>query len=246
MNKFLKNGLCYILIAIFLLGVGSFRKVEPEVVLADSTPTKRSIQVTGQGVIKVKPDMARVTLGVETKHKNAQEAQADNTKKMNDITKILKELKIEEKDIQTSQYSIYPEYRYIESTGERKEDGYIVRHLIQVTVRDLNILGTILDKAVSQGLNTSYGIQFGVSNEEKYYQDALQSAIKNAQGKAEAIGQTISVKIDKPFTIVELGQGGVSTRYMENAVLMDSKTSAPSIEAGELDIQASVQVTYQY
>ena len=53
-----------------------------------------------------------------------------------------------------------------------------------------------------QGVNVSHGIEFGVANEEKYYQ-ALQEAIKNAQGKAQAIGQSLSIKIDKPYTIIE-------------------------------------------
>ena len=249
MKKFFKYSIFYILVVTFVFSVCVHERNSQKVVFADTSSNLPSIQVSGEGIVKVKPDIAYITLGVKTKDQNPQQAQVENTKKMNKVMKILKELGIDEKDIQTSQYSIYPEYRYIEETGERKEDGYIVNHLLRVTVRDIQKLGVVLDKTLIQGVNVSHGIEFGVANEEKYYQEALQEAIENAQGKAQAIGQSLSIKIDKPYTIIERSTGGSSIQYMDRSIKMnaveESSTSTP-IGIGELDIRANVQVMYQY
>lgn len=243
----LNNSISYVLIATLIIGLGSYGNQRQEVILADSNSSSRSIQVSGEGIIKVKPDIAYVTLGVQTKHQNAQQAQTENTTKMNEVLKTLKQLGIDEKDIQTSQYSVYPEYRYIEKTGERKEDGYIVNHLLQVTIRDITKIGKVLDSTLTQGVNVSHDIQFGISKEEEYYQEALKAAMKNAQGKAEAIGQTMSVKIGKPSNIIEQGRGGPMIKYMErNEMAVTANDSSTLIETGELDVRATVQVTYQY
>lgn len=74
----------------------------------DNAGSVRKITVSGQGTVKVKPDVAYVTLGVQTDSKDAKEAQAQNTKLMNDVIEAVKALGIAEKDIQTSGYYMYP------------------------------------------------------------------------------------------------------------------------------------------
>ncbi|HOQ17165.1 MAG TPA: SIMPL domain-containing protein [Defluviitaleaceae bacterium] len=214
----------------------------PAVVKAETGINK--ITVRGEGVIKVKPDMAYITLGVRTENKDAKQAQKENANKMNQVIAAVKNMGIDEKDIQTSGYSVYPQYDYESKTGERIV-GYTVTNTISVTVRDISKVGELLDLAVKEGANLSGGIQFSVSDTEKYYNEALKQAIKNAQGKAAAIGEALGVVIKAPVSVVETSYGGRSVVYADEESFKTNAVSTP-VEIGEMDINAIVEVIYQY
>jgi len=215
--------------------------------MADTTTSNfNKITVRGQGTIKVKPDIAYINLGVYTENKDAKIAQEENATKMNKVISALKNIGIDEKDMQTNYYYIYPIYDY-QSKGGNRIVGYNVTNTITVTVRDILKVGNVLDLAIKEGANVSSGIQFSIADTEKYYNEALKQAVKNAKGKAEAIGEAIGVEIKVPVSVVEISYGGRTVVYadIEQMSAKAESVSTP-VETGEMDINATVEVTYKY
>lgn len=220
-------------------------KAEPAMAALDSAKAN-TITSRGEGVVKVKPDIAYITMGVRTENKDAKVAQTSNAEKMDKVIAALKKMGIEEKDIQTSNYSVYPQYDY-EAKGAEKIVGYVVDNTVMITVRDILKVGDVLDIGVAEGANVSNGIQFSISDTEKYYQEALKLAVKNARGKAEAMGEAIGVTLKNPSSIVEQSSGGSNIIYADRGVGIETaKMASTPISTGELDVRAMVEVSYQY
>jgi len=222
---------------------------------AESTEiTQNTIEVNGEGKIKATPDIANITLGVVTEAKDAKTAKDENSKKMNAVIDAIKDLGVKEADIQTQNFSIYPQYdwNYVNPKTDKREKlliGYEVRNNLDVKVRNLEIISDVIDAAIDNGANNSNNIRFSVSKQEELYLDALESAMKNAEAKAERLASVYGEKLKKPLKIVESSYGGPREVYLNNymakSAVMEDAVSTP-IEAGELEINANVQVIFEY
>ena len=103
------------------------------------------LTVLGKGEISVKPDIVYLSIGAESYAETAKSAQKSNAQKMDKITKLLKETwKIDDKDIKTEQFYVQPNYTYSDDNG-RKVKNYSAYHSLEVTLRDLNKVGDLLD-----------------------------------------------------------------------------------------------------
>lgn len=197
--------------------------------------------LSGKGTIKVKPDMATINLGVETKGGNLQEVQAQNAQLSNNLISTLLNLGIKENDIQTYSYTITPEYDYVD--GKQIFRGYRVVNNFKITVRDIGKVGTIIDAAVKSGANLAQNIEFGLSNGSAYYNQALNLAIEDAIKKAENIERRFNYMINKtPASIKEesIGQPIV----MESAAFKVS--GGTPVQSGLLEINASIAAVFCY
>ncbi|HHW32482.1 MAG TPA: SIMPL domain-containing protein [Clostridiaceae bacterium] len=212
---------------------------------------KRVINVSGLGIIKASPDIAYITLGFVTEDTDANEAQKKNAKQMDKIVAAIKDLGIEDEDIKTVSYNIYPKYDYDRNTGVSKIIGYSVNNSVQVTVRDILKTGKVIDIASENGANTSGGISFGLSDYEGYYNNALKAAVENAKKKADIIADTLGVSLKLPVSITEnSGYQQPPTVYysktMDWAASDEAERVTTPIESGTLEIRASVAVIYEY
>ncbi|MCT4562781.1 MAG: SIMPL domain-containing protein [Maledivibacter sp.] len=209
------------------------------------------VEVNGLGTVKVKPDIAYISIGVETFNTDAKKAQDTIASKMDNIIGALKKNGIKDEDIKTTGYSIYKTNRY-DAAGlgekEKRTEGYNARNVAQVTIRNIDTVGKIIDLAGKEGANIINNIRFGISDEEKYYGEALKLAMKNASGKAEAILSSFGAKLGKPYRVKENSYGAPLV-YREN-VMMKSSMGADAyetpVEAGELEVTANVVVEYKY
>lgn len=217
-------------------------------VLAAEANDASSISVSGQYSIEVSPDIAYVTMAVETKEKVAKDAQTKNAQNMQNVYKKLKEIGIPEKDIKTTNYRIYPNYNWTEAQGQVLT-GYTVSNQINIQTKDLTKVSSILDLTVIEGINRVSSVSFGLSDEvrTKEYNNALKEAVKSAQSKAEAIASVHGIKLDKPFQIVEGGDTNYSYRVYAEMDMANSKEMASTpISPGDVKVNASVQVVYRY
>lgn len=205
-----------------------------------------TVTVEGKGQVTTTPDQAKINIGVATENPNIQLAQKENTRISNQIIVALKNLGINESDITTVTYSIFPRYDYIE--GKSVLRGYEVEHLFEVTIQDLTITGLVYDAAIQNGANRSGTIQFLVSNPEKYYQEALSKAVINAGKKAAVLVQTIGAYLHPiPVKIIERGvQQGPVPRPYTFQVAGASTEGPPPIQEGRFTITANVTVIYSY
>jgi len=207
------------------------------------------INVSGSSYIKIEPDIATISLGVTTSAETSRQAQEDNAKLMNAVIAKIKEMGIDEKDIQTSNYSVYPQYSWNDKTYEQSVVGYQANYSLSVIVRNIDNVGKIFDAAIEAGANNSGGITFDSTKRDENYLEALTLAIYNAEDKAKAMAIALgNVKIE----VLEVSEGYSSIQpyyesYSKNEMMDSIAPTAPTtIQSGEMSISANVSVKYSF
>ena len=119
----------------------------------DTPPMPRLASVTGQGEVTALPDMAQVTLGVEARKPTLAEARGQVSAAVERLLALTRDLGIEPKHVDSSQLQVQPDYRWNEKDRQRVLLGYVVSRQVNVELRDLDQLGTLLEKAVDAGVN---------------------------------------------------------------------------------------------
>ncbi len=205
---------------------------------------KRTLTLSGSGRVALTPDLARISIGVHNENKNASEAIAANNKNAQAVIKALKSFGIKDKDISTSNFSVYPQQNWGKE-GERLGITYIVDNTVRVTVRDLDKIGKILDAVTKAGANNINGIQFDVTDRESAYQNALAAAVKNARERAETIAKAAGVSLDEVLSINTYTN---SPAPVMRAYAKDMAEAAPAnevpISAGEMFVNVTVNIVF--
>ncbi len=210
------------------------------------------VTVNGLGTVKMKPDIAYINIGVQIFDADAKKAQDENGKIMDKVISAIKNNGIKDEDIKTIQYSIHKSFRAEPKPfggNEDRVEGYYSRNVVQITIRDIDNVGKIIDVAGDAGANTINNIRFGIDDEDKYYSQALKLAMENASVKADAILSTFGAKANKPYRVEERSYGAPPILYRDNAMYkaeMAESSYGTSVEAGELEITANVFVEYKY
>ncbi|OGO77410.1 MAG: hypothetical protein A2Y23_08380 [Clostridiales bacterium GWB2_37_7] len=214
-----------------------------------SQAQQKTISVSSEGSVKVKPDMAYINVGVQTENKSSKVAQQENATKMNQIMQVLKELKIAEPDIKTSQYTIYPIETYSQPDQRSYITGYRVINTLEVTIKDISKVGAVIDSVSANDANTVSNIRFTVADADKYYLQALENATGKAKAKAEVLAKQFGIKIGTPSQINETSGGyypPIMYSTMDAVKARAEAAPTTSISAGELEISASVGLVYTY
>jgi hypothetical protein len=205
------------------------------------------ISVSGEAKVYAKPDIALVNLGVKTTALTTEETISKNTEKINAVIKAVKDLGIEEKDIQTTRYNLYPLYNFTEDKG-RVFEGYTLEQNISIKVRDFSKAGEVIQKTTSAGANLVGNLSFTIDDTETYRAQARLEAIKKAKEKAEKLAEEAGIKLGKIINVYEnnyypkyvsdqaVGLGGAGEIEM---------TIAPSIQPGEEEITVNVNLVYR-
>ena len=207
----------------------------------------RTLNVNGVGQVFITPDIAYLYAGVHTEKPTAAEAVAANNAQTQQVIDALKEFGVEEKDIHTSSFSIWPIDRYDPATGTATgEKYYAVDNTVYVTARDLTKLGALLDTVIKAGANTINSVQFDLSDKTAAMKEARAAAMKNAKSQAEELAGLASVSLveitnisytdSTPYVYAEMGRGGGGGAGIQANV---------PIEPGQMTITASVSVTYE-
>lgn len=202
------------------------------------------IKVNGEGKISVQPDKAEITVGVATEDKSLTQAQENNAVAVGKIKKALNNIGIPDEKIQTVNYSIFPQYDYVE--GKQIFRSYRVEHSLLITIEQIENTGLVVDTAVSNGANIVSGIHFDTSHYNHYYQQALSLAVVNASQKAETIANTLRVQLTKPPILVsEIAQQLGGPIPFETTALVKSQAATP-IQPGTIEIKSNVTVEFSF
>jgi uncharacterized protein YggE len=237
------------LILVITLSVGFFagnmmKGDEGVLATTKENPDIKTVSAQGEGVVCVTPDMAVVSMGVETNKKDMSEAQSENKKLMNEIIAELKNLGIEDKDIQTNNYSVYPDYEW--NNNKQILNGYKVTNMVSVKVRRIDDTGKILDAVAAKGGNRVDGIQFTVEDTGKLYEEALKLAVKNAEAKAKVMTGYFGINKLTPVKITERQQGYYPLYDSAPGAMMEAAGRSTPVSTGQLEIRASVDVSFEY
>ncbi len=205
------------------------------------------ILVSGEGVVEVQPDRAKISVGVVTRDKNPSAVQNSNARAAQDVINSIIALGIERKNISTGNYNFAPNYRHLDN-GKRILDGYEATNSVTVIVDDLSLVGKVIDAALNHGANQVDSLSFGLRDKTAYQDQALKIAVLDARRKAEvaaqALGKTIvgvrEVSINSASVTAPRNYKMARSMAMEDSANVDTP-----IESGTLKCSASVHVAFE-
>jgi uncharacterized protein len=165
------------------------------------TQQRGTMTVQGTGEVFLVPDIAYISIGVESRAEQVNEALNANNAQAEQIASALREMGVDERDIQTSAFNVYPMQEYT-PMGEFSGLVYVVNNTVNITVRNLQILGEMLDAVVMAGANNIQGIQFDVSDKEEAIKEGRRLAIANARLTAQELADAAGVELGELKNLV--------------------------------------------
>jgi len=213
-----------------------------------SKPVPRII-VTGEGETTAAPDMAILTLSVLREAETARDAMTANNDAMGKVLAAMKEAGVEDRDLQTSGVNIQPRYVYPDDKNGLKEPkitGYTVTNTLTVRVRDLDKVGTVLDKSVSLGVNQGGNLQFTNDNPEAAINEARKRAMADAIAKAKTLTDAAGVGLGRVIEISEQSFRPRPVPFARAEMKMAAQAAdAVPVAAGENTYNVTVNVTFE-
>ncbi len=219
-------------------------------------PAMNTITVNGTGTATLAPDVARITFSVMHDASTVAAAQDEATKQTNNAIDFIEEEGIDEKDVKTTSYNINPQYSYpvcgpgTMCVQNGTITGYQVSQTVQVTVRDLDKVSTLLAGLGDLNVQNLYGPEFALDDSTAAQNAARADAINQAQAQAEVLADQLGVRLvrivsyndSSGYPMYYKGYGGVAMdARMESAVA----NPAPEIPMGENEYTANVSITYE-
>lgn len=210
-----------------------------------SSDTAVGLSVNGHGEVTMPPDVAYVSIGVHSSGTDVSQAVSDNAAQVAQVMAALTDMGIAREDMQTSNFSVYTSDNYDPITGMVNGTNYTVDNTVNVTARELDRLGELLDRAVSAGANSIWGVTFDLENKDEALAQARDLAVQDALDGAQALANAAGVSIGKivsvsytntgyyPGPYYGLGGGGGA-----------GEGAATSIVPGLITVSADVYVTY--
>ncbi|UVT16729.1 MAG: SIMPL domain-containing protein [Nitrospira sp.] len=213
-------------------------------------PEIPSLTVSETGMLALAPDTAFVTFGLETPGKSLAEAQRRNAAVMSKVMDQLRGLQIEKERIQTSSFTVTPQYRPPSTRPAPAPPaipeivGYIVSNMVTVEIRVLDKAGTIIEEVLKAGANSFQGLHWGLHDEQPARLSALKQAAAKAREKAAVLSEALQLKLVR---VLSVSEGGHVVRPAAHVARMALETHAGNvpISAGELKVEASVTLVYE-
>jgi uncharacterized protein len=239
------------LIAVFILSACSApapgaqsvqQQPEPTPVYVEGRDRVRTIMVNGSGQVTMSPDLAYISIGVQTQSENVAEALNQNSANAQEVSNSLQQLGVAEADIQTSSFNIYPQQQYNQQ-GEITGTIFVVNNTVYVTVRDLQVMGRLLDTVVRSGANSINGISFDVQDKSQAISEARRLAVESARSQAAEMAQAAGVTLGALENMSVYTSSPVQPMYEGRGGFAADASQVP-ISAGQLVIRVEVGATY--
>ena len=227
-----------------ITGPSWFKNIKAEIT---NQPYARTVTVDGEGKVTAKPDIAIINLSVVSQGKTVKQVTLDGNQKMTAVTGEVKKLGVDEKDMVTSSYNLYPEYAYPENQQPQIR-GYSLNQGITVKVRKLDTVDDVLDAGIKAGANQVGQLSFDIDEDSALKNEARDKAFKKAREKADQMASAAGVSIGRVITFSEgyvpppvPVYRGYDMAYATGA----EAVPAPSIEPGSKELTVTVSVTYE-
>src|SRR3989344_5184871 len=239
------------------LGVQSLSGIMSLRYIGSGVQPTNTISVSGYGEAFGVADIATFSFSVSSKKATVAAAQAEATAKINAATKYLTDAGIDKKDIQTTDYSVNPQYDYVQGIcsggycppGRQVLKGYEVRQTTQVKVRDTAKAGDLLTGVGGKGATEVSGLNFTFDDPDALQDEARDEAITYAKEKAKVLAKQLGVRLVRVVSFSENGNypGPI---YYDKAVMSSGMggaedARAPEISVGQNKVTSSVSVTYE-
>ena len=232
-----KLGFVLVVIAVFVLVVPAS---------AQDNTMMNTLTVSGSGTAYGKPDIAYIELGVNSTDADLSTAFSQTGQSISALLDALHGLGIADEDIQTSGINVYPQDQYDPQGNVTNQRTYTVSNTVEVTVRDVEKVESVLTTAVNAGVNTINGLSFGIQDTDALEQQARADAVANARSRAEQLASALGVTLGKPVIVSEVSNSVIPLALPQTGGgprLMAANTSQP-VSQGQLSVTVNVQVTY--
>ena len=218
----------------------------------ETKPEVPTLTVSATGTLSVVPDTAFVTFGMGTAGKSLAEAQRQNNAVMQKVTDRLRDLQIEKERIQTSSFTVSPQYN---PSPKRPADappappeiiGYMISNTVTVEVRNLEKVAAVIEGSLTAGANHFQGLHWVLRDEQQAKLTALKNAAAKAREKATALSETLHVKLGRLVAVIE--EGPVIRpvpRASRSMMATDAGGGEPPIFSGEMKVEATVTLAYE-
>jgi uncharacterized protein YggE len=209
------------------------------------------ISVVGQGIIKVQPDTLTLNFSVQEKAATTKEAQQKIDDTSSTFIALVTQLGVEKRNIQTTNYSVYPNYHRDSTTNKQVADGYNASQSITITLRGSGFVALgeqVLSAAPAAGNITINGSSFSVTDKSSGEKEARSLALQHAKDKAQQLADVEGVQLGKALQISETTSVGGYYPMFANAkvdAVAESARNVASLEMGENEVIVSVNVRYK-
>ena len=235
------------IVSIILLAAVALSACAPSGIAANPAAPQRTLNVNGAGQVSLTPDIAYIYVGVHTENASASDAMTENNSRTQVMIDALKKAGIDEKDIRTTNFSIWQQDKYDPLTGQPSGvKVYSVDNTVYVTVRKLDSLGSLLDTLVKAGANNINSIQFDVADKTAAIKQARDAAVQDAKTQAQELAAVAGV------TLGEITS--VSFYEATSSPVMDgfgkgggggAEAAAVPIQPGQMTLTVTVSMTYE-
>ncbi|MFC1732258.1 SIMPL domain-containing protein [candidate division KSB1 bacterium] len=212
-----------------------------------------TISVQGEGEVFAVPDTGTFSFSVIKEGETAEVVQADAAEVSNQVIAYLKDNGVEEKDIKTTGYNVYPRYEWEKIVcvtypcpqGERELVGFEINQSVQVKVRDTSRAGELLSGVGGFGVENISGLSFTIDDEDELNREARQMAVADAKEKAEALADDLNVRIVRVVNFNEYSSPRFAMFESKAMGMGGDMASIPEIPMGENRITSQVNITYE-
>jgi uncharacterized protein YggE len=215
-----------------------------------------SITVSGTGKASIAPDIAQISFTVQENASTVAAAQDSATKRTDQALAALKALGIDDKDVKTTGYQVYPQYTtrpcpagaYCANNGS-EISGYQVSQTVEVKVRKTDQAGDVLQKLGTLGVQNISGPNFMVDDDGRVQLEAREEAIKDAKERADTLAKQLGVRLGKVVSFSESGGAVPYFAYGKGGAMDMAVTNqaapAPTLPTGENETTVTVTITYE-
>ena len=212
------------------------------------------IWVTGYGTKEVSSDVAKVFIGVESKEETVSAARQKAAEAMTAVLDAIRGLGVDDDDIVTTSFNIYPQTVWIEVTdsigrhSEPRITGYVVSNNVEVTVRDIDMVDEVIDAAADKGgdLIRVNSVSFTVANPAQHGAETRQLAAADARGKAQLYAQAMGVTLGPLVYLTEIGSSAPleSRAFSADAAYAEAGFAPTPIQSGEVSLSTTIQAAF--
>lgn len=212
-------------------------------------PLARTVAVTGSGEVSAQPDMARISLGIEAQKPTLAAARAEVTASVDRVLALTRSLKIDPRQVNATRLQVSPMYVWDEKGRKQTLQGYSVSRQVEVELRDLDQLGTLLEKAVDAGVNQLGDPQLDSTRRKELERSAMTKAVEDARLNAEALAGAAGARLGPVRTLNGQSNAMPMPMYRRGpqvAMASDAMAAPPAetYQASEMKFNASVSAEY--
>lgn len=205
--------------------------------------------VSAQGTVAVAPDIAKVSIGIEKSGESLKQVQGEVNKKSKALVDQIKKLGVDEKDIKTTSYNVYPQNDY--SANPPKITGYRVSTDYQISIKDFDKINDLMVVATNSGANVVGGVSFEISDtlKEEKLNEARAEASDKAKTKAQGLATAANITLGKIINISESQGVDYPRTYLMDKTIQNAEggtpVTAPDIQPGQTDLTITVSLSFE-